>query len=201
MRSILMVMGMFGVVVTVAGCADLLGIDPWEDNPGDSSSSAGGGKEDGSSSTAGGVDPCHNGVQDGAETGVDCGGDTCGLCADARGCATDSDCVSEYCPATRGYCISDNGRGKCAVENTGKPTCADCMTNGAESDIDCGGDVCLPCRPGKICIDDVDCWSGTCSNGVCAAGLAKTRCFSNADCMSAVCAKGSAGCMYENCCQ
>ncbi|MCA9581494.1 MAG: hypothetical protein KC416_06845 [Myxococcales bacterium] len=44
----------------------------------------------------GGKPPCENGVVDGDETAVDCGG-TCGDCADGLGCMMDADCVSGWC--------------------------------------------------------------------------------------------------------
>lgn len=40
---------------------------------------------------------CSNGSSDGLETGIDCGGPTCGTCADGQGCALASDCDSEVC--------------------------------------------------------------------------------------------------------
>jgi hypothetical protein len=212
MRSILMLVGLF-VVGGMVGCADLLGIEPWEDKPLGSSSSGGGGSagsnssggnSSGSDSTgegstsSGGVDPCHNGVQDVPETGIDCGGGSCDACADARGCIMDADCRSGFCPMSRGYCITDDGR--CGIEEIENPTCGDCIQNAAETDVDCGGD-CFPCRQGKGCIHDGECWSGVCSNGTCMAGPAKTRCFSNADCVSDKCSLASPGCLFESCCQ
>lgn len=45
---------------------------------------------------------CSDGVQNfgpgiGVETGVDCGGGTCGPCPDGEGCFYDADCLSGYC--------------------------------------------------------------------------------------------------------
>jgi hypothetical protein len=45
--------------------------------------------------------------------------------------------------------------------------CADKITNGEETDIDCGGSLCPKCWPGKVCQKDSDCRSGTCSAGKC----------------------------------
>lgn len=212
MRSILMTVGLF-VVGGMVGCADLLGIEPWEDKPLGSNSSGGGsvsssgGKSSGTDSTAEGstgsgmVDPCRNGVQDAEESGVDCGGGACGACADTRGCRIDSDCSSGYCPESRGYCITENGRDTCGFEFPDNPSCGDCIKNGTETDVDCGGD-CLPCRQGKGCNDDGECWSNSCLNGTCKAGLAKTRCYSNSDCAGGVCGVASPEeCMFESCCQ
>jgi hypothetical protein len=43
-------------------------------------------------------DPCANGVRDGTETGVDCGG-SCSGCDIGYACTTGADCISSYCPA------------------------------------------------------------------------------------------------------
>ncbi len=209
MRSILIAVGLF-VVGGMVGCADLLGIEPWEDKPLGSTSSGGGsagfgGDSSGSDSTAegstssGGVDPCHNGVQDAAESGVDCGGGSCESCAEARGCLMDSDCSSGYCPESRGYCIRADGRATCGIEAMENPSCGDCIKNSVETDIDCGGN-CSPCRQGKGGSEDGECWSSLCSNGTCMAGPAKTRCYSNADCVSGVCGIAVPGCLFESCC-
>lgn len=40
---------------------------------------------------------CQNGIRDGAETDVDCGGDLCPACADDRACLIDRDCSSGLC--------------------------------------------------------------------------------------------------------
>jgi len=43
-------------------------------------------------------DPCANGVRDGTETGVDCGG-SCAGCDLGEPCNSGTDCLSGYCPA------------------------------------------------------------------------------------------------------
>lgn len=209
MRSVCWIMGVFivGIGVANVGCADILGLEPWEDKPAGNGAAGGDGEEDTSSASSGagstssgGGDPCDNGVQDGAETGVDCGGGTCDSCSGMRGCIADSDCESSHCPETRGYCIVDDGRGECGSENANEPLCGDCMKNGNEIDVDCGGE-CGPCRVGKACANNDGCWSGVCSNGTCAAGAPNTRCFSNTDCVNSLCASGNASCMFDSCCQ
>lgn len=198
MRSILFSISMF-VMGTVVGCADLLGIEPWGESGSQNSSTAGGHTDTGST---GGIDPCHNQLQDGTETGVDCGGDTCAPCDEGGGCITDADCVSSYCPPSRGYCISSDGRAACGQASTENPTCGDCVKNGDETDIDCGGSTCLPCRSGKTCSNDSECWSGVCANGTCAPGTANTRCFSSSDCENGMtCAAAVAECMFDSCCR
>lgn len=56
----------------------------------------------------GGPPPCENGVKDGAETDIDCGGGFCtARCDDGQICNSDDDCGS-------GSCIIDMGLKKCA---------------------------------------------------------------------------------------
>jgi DNA-binding beta-propeller fold protein YncE len=56
------------------------------------------------------VDPCTNGVRDGRETDVDCGGALCSGCAAGRSCVAGTDCSSGTCtggtcqPCSRGSC-------------------------------------------------------------------------------------------------
>jgi hypothetical protein len=48
---------------------------------------------------------CIDGIQDGSETDVDCGGSTCIPCIDGKHCNANSDCFSDYCVA--GVCAPD----------------------------------------------------------------------------------------------
>lgn len=98
-------------------------------------------------------DFCDNGILDGPEADVDCGGLYCEPCAAGSVCTTGGDCVSGACDF--GVCVS----------------CDDGIQNGAETDIDCGGDVCAPCSDTSSCDADLDCISGRCEAGTC------TSCF------------------------
>ena len=64
----------------------------------------GGGCDDGSDCVSGNCDAdvcvaatCRDGVQNGGETDVDCGGLECGACDDGETCVQDSDCVADNC--------------------------------------------------------------------------------------------------------
>ena len=46
--------------------------------------------------------PCANGVKDGIETDVDCGGGVCDGCADQQGCISANDCLSKLCEVNAG---------------------------------------------------------------------------------------------------
>lgn len=99
-----------------------------------------------------------DGVKNGSETDVDCGGDASAAarCADGKTCAVDADCKNAFCHA-----------GVCAT-----PTGSDHVKNGDESDVDCGGTTtgAAKCADGKACKDGVrDCASAVCKANVCVA--------------------------------
>jgi hypothetical protein len=96
---------------------------------------------------------CTDGIENGEESDVDCGGSSCNGCADGKACTADSDCTNQYCDATTDTCAT--------------PTCTDGVKNGDESDVDCGGSSCNACRGGKTCNADSDCITDTCNSGVC----------------------------------
>ncbi len=89
---------------------------------------------------------CSDGLKNGAETAVDCGGG-CGPCPDGSGCGLPRDCASRVC--TGSICAA--------------PTCGDGVMNGDESSDDCGGSTCPGCPPGLMCRTDADCATGWCN--------------------------------------
>jgi hypothetical protein len=104
---------------------------------------------------------CTDGIQNGQETGVDCGGPTCPACPTAPTCTdgiqngqeTGVDCGGPTCPA-------------CPTA----PTCTDGIQNGQETGVDCGGPSCPVCPTAPTCTDGiqngqetgVDCGGSTC---------------------------------------
>ena len=83
---------------------------------------------------------CNDGIQNGNETDVDCGGPDCDPCAATcsdgvqNGNETDVDCGGPECdPCSAGA------------------TCADGVQNGNETGVDCGGPDCDPCNSGGSC--------------------------------------------------
>ncbi len=90
--------------------------------------------------------PCTNGVKDGDETDVDCGGQ-CTHCAAGAACAVDADCASKACDPIARTCMTF--------------TCADGRMDGDETDVDCGGS-CGMCPLGATCAVDYDCASNAC---------------------------------------
>lgn len=131
------------------------------------SGSSGGGGSSGSTSS-GTVEPdatCADGTRNGMETDVDCGGDACGPCGPGKGCTLDGDCATLACQG--GSCAAVPVDPGCVASD--QPTCNDCLKNGLETDLDCGGDDCAPCGPGAACGTDGDCETLSCDLGICAA--------------------------------
>jgi hypothetical protein len=90
---------------------------------------------------------CHDGIQDGNESAVDCGGGTCSGCAVGQTCRTDSDCLAgDGCDVSTKKCDANE--------------CNDGLKDGNETDVDCGGGTCPGCAVGKGCNSDADCVAG-----------------------------------------
>jgi hypothetical protein len=102
---------------------------------------------------SGGLD----GVKNGTETDIDCGGASCPSCADGKACLVGGDCTSKVCNGTSHTCSA--------------PTCTDSQKNGSETDVDCGGGTCVgqgkKCADGKGCMVSTDCTSANCVSSVC----------------------------------
>jgi hypothetical protein len=140
---------------------------------------------------------CTDGIKDGFETDVDCGGN-CPPCGIGQSCIVPSECQS----------------GVCANNVCQAPSCVDGIKNGFETDIDCGGGLCPACAVGRTCNTFFDCQSGLCLAGLCqppscfdaikngaetdvdcggpnCAPCATGRtCLANVDCASGFCAGG-----------
>jgi hypothetical protein len=102
---------------------------------------------------------CTDGVQDGTETDVDCGGGACPPCAIGLRCQADTDCATNACDALTRTCVPSQ--------------CTDHQQDGLETDVDCGGGICPPCTFGRHCKVDPDCTNGcdaqtfTCASSIC----------------------------------
>jgi len=152
---------------------------------------------------------CTDGVLNGGETDVDCGGPVCMKCAIGKMCLRATDCASGLC-----------------VNNVCETSCSDGIKDGSETDVDCGGPVCMGCAAGKACRVNGDCAGGACVAGACAAlpstcsdgikdgnetdvdcgGSCKPcatgfECMTGADCQSGVCfgVFGPARCQAPSC--
>jgi hypothetical protein len=107
---------------------------------------------------------CDDGLQNGSESDVDCGGN-CAPCPAGEECGDGDDCESKVCMD-----------GICQLES-----CDDKVANGTESDVDCGG-TCPPCQLGQQCEEDADCaGAAQCTPGgkcACLQGYAGSECDS-----------------------
>lgn len=145
---------------------------------------------------------CTDGIRDGNETGVDCGG-SCGKCANGILCAVASDCASGFSNGTN--CVATS--------------CEDRVRSGSESGPDCGGtSSCNRCAVNLACSQNSDCAAGlqcttgkcvvipapTCTDrlknqnesdvdcgGSCGKCDAQKRCGVAGDCASSVCSGGT----------
>ncbi len=147
-------------------------------------------------------DTCSNGMKDGTETDVDCGG-ICPACIDNGSCAVASDCTSLVCTSSL-----------CATAS-----CDDHVRNGNEGDVDCGGS-CPLCADGRRCTSGMQCADGACTVGTCAAPtctdgvkngtesdidcggscpkcVTGSTCAGSADCVSGLCDTGK--CFSSQC--
>jgi hypothetical protein len=99
------------------------------------------------------VPQCKDGVQDGNETGVDCGGGTCARCPLAGGCLTNTDC-NNGTDGGVGFCsfCGDATNHKCVSTH-----CADCQIDDGESDVDCGQVCPTKCGANNRCFNNFDC--------------------------------------------
>lgn len=95
---------------------------------------------------------CSDGVANGDETGVDCGGPCATKCANNVPCRNGGDCVSGVCSGTEPL-------RKCAA-----PSCSDGVANGDERGVDCGGSCGAGCPTGAGCQAGGDCLSGVCDS-------------------------------------
>lgn len=145
---------------------------------------------------------CTDGIRDGNETGVDCGG-ACGKCASGVLCAVATDCASGFSNGTN--CVATS--------------CEDRVRSGSESGPDCGGAsscnrcaVTLACSQNSDCAAGLQCTAGKCAvipaptctdrlrnqnesdvdcGGSCGKCDAQKRCGVAGDCASSVCTGGT----------
>lgn len=105
---------------------------------------------------------CDDGIQNGDETGVDCGGSSCPPCAATcddgiqNGDEEGVDCGGSQCPACPTCDDGIQNGGETGVDCGGPdcpacPTCDDGIQNGDETGVDCGGPDCVPCDTSGPC--------------------------------------------------
>ena len=95
------------------------------------------------------AESCTDGVINGKETDLDCGGGFCPGCGVTQLCKLPSDCKGGIC-----------------TSNTCAPTCNDGSLSPElnETDVDCGGVTCPKCDTGLACKGDSDCKNKICNS-------------------------------------
>jgi len=107
---------------------------------------------------------CDDGIQNGDETGIDCGGSNCPACPPScddgiqNGDETGVDCGGSCAPCVTVTCDDGIQTGdETGVDCGGSDcpacpaTCDDGIQNGEETGVDCGGPDCAPCSTGGSC--------------------------------------------------
>src|SRR5262249_28380725 len=95
------------------------------------------------------ISSCTDGMQDGDESGTDCGGPVCAACAGGQACNEDSDCSGGACDPTAHTCV-DCGR---------TAHCSDGFRDCGEVAADCGGADCSACIIGCCALPDPGCFA------------------------------------------
>ncbi len=145
------------LLLTLTGCPDpCLDDGLLQDDPAGCPAVSGGASEsetETGTGTESDGDTCANGVLDGDESDVDCGGSCSNLCGDGDNCGGNEDCASDLC-SDAGICVS--------------PSCSNDVRDGDETDVDCGGSCPDGCGEGEGCEVDEDCMSANClDDGTC----------------------------------
>ncbi len=94
-----------------------------------------------------------DGLKNGDESDIDCGGTAPNRCALGKACREQNDC--DATPCIGGVCK--------------KPSPTDGIQDNDETDVDCGGLAAPKCADGKTCINTRDCESAVCRGYVCRA--------------------------------
>lgn len=92
---------------------------------------------------------CSDGILNGNETGLDCGGSQCDKCEAGQECLEVRDCKAGLSCV---HLSSEESKLVCQA-----PSCNDKAVNGNETDMDCGGSDCPKCSAGNVCVTDNDC--------------------------------------------
>ena len=150
MRAIIIGLALVGLAATASCSSDSGGDTAGGASGGSGATGGSGGTKDSAPDSPGDAKPdtqgpsCTNGVKDGSETDVDCGG-PCPACADGKACGKAGDCKSAVCQST---CQG--------------ASCSDGVKNGDETGVDCGGS-CPAKYHGEGCV------TGTAGSQVCSS--------------------------------
>ena len=124
---------------------------------------------------------CTDLTQNGDETDLDCGGESCPACANGEDCLQNIDCDSGFCdPSATTDAGGSDGAG--GTSSAAPGLCAPCTMHeqcdgGAHCDFDAG--ACVPYKSlGDGCSSEDECGSGHCSDGFCCDAACEQTCAS-----------------------
>jgi hypothetical protein len=99
---------------------------------------------------------CSDGIKNGSETDIDCGGPDCPPCANGRTCERNTDCGTARCGDSQGNgdtCQSCTSDGVCGSDDNGGCTCDDgtgaCLSDQDPTIVD----SCDACPSGTVCLE------------------------------------------------
>lgn len=123
---------------------------------------------------------CTDGIKDGNETDVDCGGGTCSTCALGKNCLASSDCQSAYCSG--GVCSTPLGGNGTTCTSAAQCLSGNCV-GGICCNTACNGGPCMTCAGGTCGNSPV---GFACSSPVCNGSVLTTAdiCNGNGSCVS-----------------
>jgi formylglycine-generating enzyme required for sulfatase activity len=124
-----------------------------------------------------------DGVKNGTETDVDCGGASGFKCQYSRICSLAADCASNACSS--GLCAYASAAGSC-LRN------ADCVTESCTVNSGTTLGTCNIGGGGAFCLVNSDCASANCAAGICGKLAVGASCAVNGDCQSDYCLSGTA---------
>ncbi len=142
---------------------------------------------------------CDDGVKNGDEADVDCGGATCERgCGTGNTCAMTSDCLSGSC--ADGYCCNTTCSNSCEACNLpGLEGLCSPMDAGTPDRVCLGGLVCSPygnCETpqGESCSANGQCASNRCTSGSCVPCVQDPDCTADKVCIMGACySRGNIG--------
>jgi hypothetical protein len=143
---------------------------------------------------------CEDGVKNGDESDVDCGGSACPKCEGGKTCGTNVDCAADVPECVDGACCQSLCQAQCRYCDVGGkcvdvpagyddlntsvmppvPWCPGMLTCGP-SGAGCVG------KAGATCSSNSACLSGICSGGKCQPGGLTKSCSTNSDCSTGTC--------------
>lgn len=115
---------------------------------------------------------CSDGIKNGTEISIDCGGSSCAPCGPGTACSSDTDCLDNNC--VDGFCCDASCTGICkSCNQTGKEGTCSALPKGTEdpgfcdSKRACSANGNCLLKDGQPCDKPAQCLSASCFGGFC----------------------------------